>query len=304
MLNHEPETISTEGLPVMAAGVHATVYRTGGERIVKLYNPGISRGETEKEFALTREAHRLGVPAPAAYGMVKCGERFGIEFEMIRGETLGHAIAAAPEQLDGYAERYAALVRLLHGTRTRQAVFPELKSELRRKLPLLEAFCTGSDIALLDELTGLIPDSDSLIHGDLHPGNIIIRDGQLIMIDLPEMMRGSPLWDLAAIYRDLIIGPMFPSRELEESIGMKAPLIARTGQAFFRVYTGLEGKDLERYMDAMLPLYGMNTIFTIGTAEDRNEQNCAEIIPMLMTEAIRKHEDSLRAMLTENEKGE
>ena len=124
------------------------------------------------------------------------------------------------------------------------------------------------------------------------------------MIDLPEMMRGSPKWDLAAIYRDLVIGPMFPSRELEESIGMEAPLIARTGKAFFRAYTGLEGEALERYTDAMLPLYGMNTVFTIGAAEDRNEKSCAGVIPMLMTETIRKHEDSLRAMLAENGKGE
>ena len=301
MRQREPIQVRTDGLPVIASGVHGTVYLYDEERILKLYNPEVSRETVEKERAMAREAFIIGVPTSIPYEVAVCGSRYGIIFEKIRSDSLGHLISSRPDMMEQYAAQYAALARTLHGIHTQRPVFPELKAELERRLPRLAPFCTEADMRLLEDLITRIPDADSLIHGDLHPGNIMVQDGELLLIDMPEMMRGSPKWDLAAIYRDMVIGPMQPSEELEKSIGMKAPLIARTGRAFFRAYTGMEGEKLEKYMDALLPLFGMNTVFTLGAAEDRNGEACARIIPMLMAEAVRKHEDELRAMLAENE---
>ena len=301
MQHREPRPIRTDGLPVIASGVHGTVYLYDEERILKLYNPDVSREAVEKERALAREAFIIGVPTSIPYEVTVCGSRYGIIFEKIRSDSLGHLIASCPEKTEQYAAQYAALARTLHGIHTQRTVFPELKAELKRRLPRLVPYCTEVDMRLLEDLVTRIPDADTLIHGDLHPGNVMVQDGELLLIDMPELMRGSPKWDLAAIYRDMIIGPMHPSEELENSIGMKAPLIARTGRAFFQAYTGLEGGKLDQYMDALLPLFGMNTVFALGAAEDRNEETCARIIPMLMAEAVRKHEDELRTMLAENE---
>ena len=301
MRQKEPISVRTDGLPVIASGVHGTVYLYDEERILKLYNPGVSRESVEKERALAREAFIIGVPTSIPYEVAVCGDRYGIIFEKIRSDSLGHLISSDPERMEQYAAQYAALARTLHGIHTQRTAFPELKAELKRRLPRLAPFCTEADMRLLEDLTARIPDADSLIHGDLHPGNVMVQNGELLLIDMPELMRGSPKWDLAAIYRDMIIGPMNPSEELEKSIGMKAPMIARTGRAFFRAYTGLEGEKLDQYMDALLPLFGMNTVFTLGAADDRNGEVCARIIPMLMAEAVRKHEDELRAALAENE---
>ena len=304
MQENEFRTISTDGLAVLASGVHGTVFRMTEGEIVKLYGPEISPEQVEKEYRLSREVSRLGIPTPEALGTVQCGGRYGVAFGEIRGETLGHTIAAEPGKAGAYSERYADLARKLHGTRGENPVFPELKTELKKALPMLEPFCSGGDLELLEDLIGCVPEGDRLLHGDLHPGNIMVQDGELLLIDLPEMKRGIPKWDVAAIYRDMIIGPMFPTEALEKSIGMKAELITETGRLFFRHYTGLEGGELQAYMDALLPLYGMNTVFTLGMAEDRIPEVCTRLIPMLMTEAIRKHEEELRALLTRNDEGD
>ena len=293
-----------ENLPVIARGVHGTVYRFGEKQAAKLYNPEISREQVKTEWTLSWETRLLGVSCAETGEMIRCGDRYGILFEYIDGDTLGHAIAATPQKLPEYAGQYAAFVKKLHRIRTEKTVFPELKTELKKKLIRLEKFCTEKDLALLEELIGCIREENSLLHGDLHPGNIMVRDGELVLIDLAEMMRGNHKWDLAAIYRDLIIGPRFPSEALERSIGMKAEMISQTGEAFFRAYTGLEGEPLQQYEDSLLPLYGMNTVFNLGGAEDRNEAACGWIIPMLMEQAIRKHEESLRKMLAEGNEGD
>ena len=304
MENSEMQTICVAGLPMLASGVHGTVFLLAKDRILKLYRPEISPQQVAMEARLSEEAFRRGVPTAAVYGTARCGDRFGIVFERICGDTLGHAIAADPKKAVSCAGQYAALVRKLHAIRIQDGFFPDLRAELKRKLSLLEPFCTESDLRLLEDLIACLPKADSLLHGDLHPGNIMVRDGELLIIDLPEMTRGSPLWDAAAIYRDLIIGPMFPTEALEKSIGMPAPLITRTGRAFFAAYTDLAGEALEKYLNSLLPLYGMNTVFTVGATDDRDAESCRQLLPMLMTEAIRKHEDSLRTMLMGNKKGE
>ena len=304
MRNDEIREFQTDHLTVIARGVHSAVYEVGDKQIAKLCNPEISCEQVEREWTLSREARLLGVPSAETGEMIRCGNRYGILFEKIDGVTLGHAIAAEPERLPGFAEQYAALVKKLHRIRTGKTCFTELKTELRNKLPRLQKFCTEADLVLLEELTESIREENNLLHGDLHPGNIMVRDGELVLIDLAEMMRGNHKWDLAAIYRDLIIGPRFPSEALERSIGMKAEMISQTGEAFFRAYTGLEGEPLQQYEDSLLPLYGMNTVFNLGGAEDRNEEACGWIIPMLMEQAIRKHEESLRKMLAEENEGD
>ena len=57
-------------------------------------------------------------------------------------------------------------------------------------------------------------------------------------------------------------------------------------------------------LEPLLPLYGMNTIFTLCAAEDRDRETCRSLIPMLMKEAIRKHEQALREALAKENKGE
>ena len=293
--------ICIEGRPILAQGVHGTVYQMDGPWVVKLYDPSITPDQVEKEWRLSREASLLGLPAVRTGEAVRCQDRYGIVFEEIQGDTLGHAIAAAPERLSEFAKSYAALARRLHETHTKEPVFPSLKTELTKRLPLLAPFCTEGDLELLEDLVGCLPECDSLIHGDLHPGNLMLRGAELVLIDLPELMRGSPVWDLAAIYRDLIIGPLFPTPALEKSIGMKADLIARTGKAFFAAYTGLQEEALENDMASLLPVYAMNTVFNLGGAQDRDEEACQRIIPMLMREVVHKQEGLLREMLMKKE---
>jgi aminoglycoside phosphotransferase (APT) family kinase protein len=43
-----------------------------------------------------------------------------------------------------------------------------------------------------------IPDRNTLIHGDYHPNNIMVKDGELIMIDLGDFSIGHPVFDFLA----------------------------------------------------------------------------------------------------------
>ena len=103
------------------------------------------------------------MPTSIPYEVAVCGSRYGIIFEKIRSDSLGHLISSRPEMMEQYAAQYAALARTLHGIHTQRTVFPELKAELEQRLPRLAPFCTEADMRLLEDLITRIPDADNLI---------------------------------------------------------------------------------------------------------------------------------------------
>ena len=60
--------------------------------------------------------------------------------------------------------------------------------------------CSAGEVARLKRICSVIPDRTTFIHGDCHPGNVMERDGKLILIDLSSCAYGHPVFDLAGMY--------------------------------------------------------------------------------------------------------
>ena len=84
-----------------------------------------------------------------------------------------------------------------------------------------------------------MPESDTILHNDLHPGNIMIQDGEFVLIDLADVTVGPKAFDPAAIYRDMIAGARTQPDVTEKSQGMKVDMVEQVGQLFFVKYTGI-----------------------------------------------------------------
>jgi hypothetical protein len=83
------------------------------------------------------------------------------------------------------------------------AVFPDIKESLRGYIDQLDFFLSPQEIALLNGKLAAIPDAETFVHFDLHSSNIMIRDGEPVIIDMGDMSRGHALFDvglLATIY--------------------------------------------------------------------------------------------------------
>ncbi|MBO5560967.1 MAG: anti-sigma factor antagonist, partial [Firmicutes bacterium] len=230
--------IDVKGCEIIGQGGNGTVYRLDADTIVKVYRPNVSLAAIEKEREFAKNALVNGVPCVIAYDVVKCGDSYGIVFEMLKSDTLGHAMKNNPEKMDEYIKKYVALAKELHTAKIEKGVFTNIKTVLHERVPKLEKWCTPEEMELLDSLIDEMPDSDSLIHGDLHPGNIMIQDGELLLIDMPEVTVGAPIWDLAGIFRDMISAPQNSSEIIELSTGIPKELILEAGYKFFAGYTG------------------------------------------------------------------
>ena len=124
----------------------------------------------------------------------------------------------------------------------------------------------------------------------------MIQDGELLLIDMPEVTMGPPICDLTGIYRDMISAPQSGSSSIiEYSVGMPAELILKAGKMFFHKYTGIrDDAELEAYFKKLGLLYAFNVVLIVGSGSERSTQMAPFIMDKLLRGVVIPNEQAIR----------
>ena len=281
------ETVDVTGCPVVGKGFGSTVYLLDEKTIIKVYKEGTPLEKVQKEYALSRIAFLSGVPCVRVYRMARVGDAFALVLERL-SSSLGSAIHQHPEQIEAYVDRYVALAKQLHATRIREAAIPTVKDKWLSCAKGLVKWCSPEEVTLVCDLVTRMPDADTLAHLDFHPGNIMFRGEDLVLIDVEGLSKGSYLCDLAVTYRGLIMGPQ--SKEPEKhakNMGMDVDQVRETGDLFFMKYLGLGSrKDLEEVYSRLHVLYALNVVVMCGSARMKDDATGRMIMDVLLRKVL------------------
>ena len=212
-------------LPLTAAdeGWDNALFRLGHNLAVRLPRRAIAATLVEREQQwLPRLAPRLPlpVPAPVRVGGPGCGYPWPWS---ITPWFEGHsALATGPRDLESTAVRLGEFLRALH-----HPAPPDAPLNRWRGVPL-----EARTASFLDYVDRLQPAFESArlrdawndavsarpwsgppiwIHGDLHPGNLIVNDGRVIaVVDFGDLTAGDPATDLALMWM-LLPAQLHPS---------------------------------------------------------------------------------------------
>ena len=188
--------LSVEGLRVIGEGATAKVYQLDPETIVKVYHPDQGLDVVRMEQNRSRSAFVNGVPTAIAYDIVKVGDCYGAVYEMMNVYGLLPRMEDDREHLDETVRKFAATVREMNHIEVNREKFPPIKQDILSKLPQLEGTCTREEIDKLRGLYEAAPDRSTFIHGDCHPANVMVQNGEFMFIDLMTSASGHPIFDL------------------------------------------------------------------------------------------------------------
>jgi Ser/Thr protein kinase RdoA (MazF antagonist) len=183
----------------------------GARRVAKFYRPGRWSGEQiAEEHALLRALADAEVPVPPLLAFAD-----GTTLRRIDG--IWYALwersgGRSPDELDeALAERLGMLVARLHGVAAALSLGrrPRLDAEryVRRQLAWLTAHHTlpaGLHERYLTAATTIAEVyearsrgvAEQAVHADLHLGNVLLRDGQLRLLDFDDLAMGPPVQDV------------------------------------------------------------------------------------------------------------
>ena len=290
--------ITVEGCEIVGQGGNGTVYRLDEDKIVKLYkDQSYEAVKREQEFA--RTALINGVPSVIPYDTVRCGKSYGVVFEMLRSDTLGHAIARDPSRLDEYTERYVEFAKSLHSTHIPKGAIPDIRDLLRERALRLDKWCSVEEIWALNDIIDAMPECDTILHNDLHPGNIMLQGDELLLIDMAEVTVGPKAFDLAAIYRDMIAGARTNVKTTEMSLGMPVDMVEQVGELFFVKYTGItDPAELKAYFDKIGLLFAFNTVMICGSPITSAHAYAPQIMEQLLRPVVLPNKDAIAYLFT------
>lgn len=173
---------------LIARGNTADILDYGSGLVCKLFHLGYPQIYVEHEFENARLVSGLGLCTPKAYEMVRVGERDGIVYNRVMGTELASKLyGPQAEEQNEWLEAFADFHKRLLSCRP--------KAGMNYK-DFLRLFADGSG-TLLEKIQHL-KDGDSLLHGDYHPGNLMVdAKGNLVLIDLMNVCRGPAEYDVA-----------------------------------------------------------------------------------------------------------
>ena len=225
--------VSLEGCEMIGRGAKGDVYRYDDELIIKVFNEKNSYRDVEQEIAFSRRAFVLGIPTAISFGIVSVGDRYGAMYELVASDTISRLIGRAPGQVKQFAAIMADLARTIHDTKVSEHdAFPEASRRLRSYIDGGIGRVDKALAARCRELVDALPHSMHLVHGDFHTNNVLLYNGEPLMIDMDRVSRGHPVAEISDLYYFYVVLGEDDPQVVEDYMGFSYG----TAKAFFHAF--------------------------------------------------------------------
>lgn len=192
--------MSVDGLEVIGEGATAKVYRLDADTIVKVFNRNVGMQLIEREIACSRAAFVSGVNTAIPFDTVRVGDCYGTVYEMLNAQELTSVMAHDKEHLIDHVRRFAREIKRMHTVEVDVTKFTNVKEMILQRFSLIEGrVCNAEEVAKLRQLFELIPDRTTFIHGDCHPSNVMVQNGEYLFVDLAQSGYGHPMFDMMSM---------------------------------------------------------------------------------------------------------
>ena len=192
--------LSVDGCEIIGRGANGAVYRYDDETIVKVYFNPDALPEIQRERELARRALVLGINTAIPYDVVRVGESYGTVMEMLEASSLSKLIKNDPEHLELPLKYYVDMLKQIHSTEVNNGDMPDMKQVALGWAAFDKDYLPQEIGDKLYKMVEDIPEQHTMLHGDYHTNNIMVRDGEALLIDMDTLCVGHPIFELGSMF--------------------------------------------------------------------------------------------------------
>ena len=192
--------LSVDNCEVIGQGSNGKVYRLDSDTIVKVYFNHDALPDIHRERDLARKAFVLGIPTAIPYDVVKVGDLYGSVFELLNAKSFAKLIVASPEDKDKYIGLYVDLLKKIHSTTVKEGDMPDMKAIAVNWAHYLKDYLPVDEYEKLVSMIEAVPEDFHMIHGDYHVKNVMMQNGEVLLIDMDTLCYGNPVFEFASIF--------------------------------------------------------------------------------------------------------
>ena len=198
------QRMSVEGCEFIAKGANGAVYRYDAETILKTYFAKDALPEIKQERENARRAFVLGINTAIPYGIVRVGDGYGPVTELLNAVSVTKLIRNNPDDLSEAVKYYVDMLKSIHATEVEDGEVPDMKEIALDWANFVSAHIPEDQAKKLILLIEAVPKQNTLMHGDYHTNNIMVQNGEPLLIDMDTLCMGHPVFELGSMFNAFV----------------------------------------------------------------------------------------------------
>ncbi len=192
--------VSIDDCVEIGRGANGIIYRMDTDNVVKVYEDINALDEIRHERKMAKLALILGIPTAISYDVVKIGDKYGSVFELLSSVSFSNILSTEPDRIGWCVDESVKLLKLIHGISVPKGKLPDIRERVLSWVDYLNVVLPEDKLQKIRRLINDIPYEDSLIHGDFHTKNLMVHNGEVMIIDMETLAVGHPVFDLAFMF--------------------------------------------------------------------------------------------------------
>ena len=229
-----------DGCEFIAKGANGAVYRYDTETILKTYFAKDALPEIKQERENARKAFVLGINTAIPYGIVRVGDGYGTVTELLNATSVTKLIRANPDDMTQAAKYYVDMLKNIHSTQVEDGEVPDMKETALDWADFVANHIPAEQGKKLRALIEAVPKQNTLMHGDYHTNNIMVQNGEPLLIDMDTLCMGHPVFELGSMFNAFVGYSELDHQNMMDFFGYSFETAGKFWMRSLQAYLGTE----------------------------------------------------------------
>ena len=269
--------MSVEGCEFIAKGANGAVYRYDNETILKTYFAKDALPEIKQERENARRAFVLGINTAIPYGIVRVGESYGTVTELLNAVSVTKLICENPDDLSVPVKYYIDMLKSIHGVEVEDGEVPDMKETALAWANFVSDHIPEEQGKKLRALIEAVPKRNTLMHGDYHTNNIMVQNGEPLLIDMDTLCMGHPVFELGSMYNAFVGYSELDHQNMKDFFGYSFETAGKFWNMALKMYLGTEDEAVCRSVMEKAMIIGYTRILRRSIRRPHEADSAAKI---------------------------
>ena len=282
------QRMSVEGCEFIAKGANGAVYRYDDETILKTYFAKDALPEIKQERENARKAFVLGINTAIPYGIVRVGDGYGTVTELLNAVSVTKLIRNNPDDMSQAAKYYIDMLKSIHAIEVEDSEVPDMKETALNWADFVAEHIPEDQGKKLRALIEAVPKRNTLMHGDYHTNNIMVQNGEPLLIDMDTLCMGHPVFELGSMFNAFIGYSELDHEITEKFFGYSHEAAEKFWDMSLKMYLGTDDEEVCRSVAEKAMIIGYTRMLrrSIRRPEEADSQakiaSCKEMLAKLL----------------------
>ena len=236
--------MSVDGCEFIAKGANGAVYRYDDETIVKTYFAKDALPEIKQERENARRAFVLGINTAIPYGIVRVNDGYGTVTELLNATSVTKLIRSNTEDLSVPAKYYIDMLKSIHEIEAEEGELPDMKETALSWADFVASHLPKDQADKLRKLIEEVPKQNTLMHGDYHTNNVMVQNGEPLLIDMDTLCMGHPIFELGSMFNAFVGYSELDHQNMMDFFGYSFETAGRFWKLALKMYLGTEDEEV------------------------------------------------------------